>query len=85
MRFRVVEDCRSTWPVHELCRVLGLSTAGYYAWRSRPESKRAAEDRPCSATYDGRTRAVAAVTAALGCTPPCGRTGGRWDVAASSA
>ena len=45
MRFRVVEDCRSTWPVHELCRVLGLSTAGYYAWRSRPESKRATEDR----------------------------------------
>ena len=45
MRFRVVEDCRGTWPVHELCRVLGLSTAGYYAWRSRPESKRAAEDR----------------------------------------
>lgn len=45
MKFRVVEDCRGTWPVHELCRVLGLSTAGYYAWRSRPESKRAAEDR----------------------------------------
>ena len=45
MRFRVVEDCRSTWPVHELCRVLDLSTAGYYAWRSRPESKRASEER----------------------------------------
>ena len=40
----MVEDYRGTWPVHELCRVLGLSTAGYYAWRSRPESKRAAED-----------------------------------------
>jgi len=45
MRFRVIEDCRDTWPVHELCRVLGLSTAGYYAWRSRPESKRASEER----------------------------------------
>ena len=45
MRFRVVEDCRGAWPVHELCRVLGLSTAGTHAWQSRPEGKRAAEGR----------------------------------------
>ncbi len=45
MKFRVVEDCRDAWPVQALCRVLGISTAGYYAWRSRPESKRAVEDR----------------------------------------
>ena len=45
MKFRVVEDCRDAWPVQALCRVLGVSTAGYYAWRSRPEGKRAVEDR----------------------------------------
>ncbi len=28
-----------------LCSVLQVSTAGYYAWRSRPEGKRAAENR----------------------------------------
>ena len=45
MKFHVVEDCRDAWPVQVLCRALGISTAGYYAWRSRPESKRAVEDR----------------------------------------
>ena len=45
MKFRVVEDCRDAWPVQGLCRAIGISTAGYYAWRSRPESKRAVEDR----------------------------------------
>lgn len=45
MKFHVVEDCRDAWPVQALCQVLGISTAGYYAWRSRPDSKRAVENR----------------------------------------
>jgi transposase InsO family protein len=45
MRFRVVEDCRGSWPVEVLCSVLGISTAGYYAWWARPDSKRVVEDR----------------------------------------
>ncbi len=45
MKFATVEDCRDTWPVREICRVLGLSAAGFYAWRSRPESRRDADDR----------------------------------------
>jgi hypothetical protein len=45
MRFRFVEDRRADYPVRILCDVLGVSPAGYYAWRSRPESRRSAANR----------------------------------------
>lgn len=45
MRFAFIEGHRGVWPVPVMCEVFGVSTAGYYAWRSRPESKRAAENR----------------------------------------
>ena len=31
-----------------MCRVLGVSTSGYYAWRSREKSKRRADDEALS-------------------------------------
>jgi putative transposase len=45
MRFRFIEDRRADYPVTILCDVLGVSPAGYYAWRSRPESPRSAANR----------------------------------------
>src|SRR5713226_2153769 len=45
MRFRFIEDRRADYPVTILCDVLGLSPAGYYAWRSRPESRRSVANR----------------------------------------
>lgn len=45
MRFAFIEAEKATWPIRVLCRVLDVSTAGYYAWRKRPESVRAREDR----------------------------------------
>jgi len=45
MRFRFIEDRRVDYPVMILCDVLGVSPAGYYAWRSRGESRRSVANR----------------------------------------
>jgi putative transposase len=42
MSFCFIEDHRGAYPVRVLCGVLEVSPAGYYAWRLRPRSPRAA-------------------------------------------
>jgi putative transposase len=44
MSFRFIEDHRDTYSVRLMCAVLEVSPAGYYAWRDRPVSARAASD-----------------------------------------
>jgi len=36
---------QADYPITTLCRVLGVSTSGYYAWRKRAPSKREREDQ----------------------------------------
>jgi len=38
--FRFIHQHRTRWPVAALCDALAVSTAGYYAWRTRPVSAR---------------------------------------------
>ncbi len=44
MRFRFVDEHRSSFPANRLCEVVGVSSRGLRAFRSRPASRRQRSD-----------------------------------------
>ena len=44
MRFELIDEAKSAFPVQRLCKVLEVSPSGYFAWKGRPASQRQRED-----------------------------------------
>jgi putative transposase len=50
-RYQFIEQLAATEPVQVLCRVLQVSAAGYYQWRSRAARQTPAWEPAASATF----------------------------------
>ena len=44
MRFQLIDAAKKEFPVQRLCKVLGVSESGDFAWKDRPASRRQRED-----------------------------------------
>ena len=44
MRFQLIDEAKKDFPVQRLCKVLDVSPSGYFAWKTRPASRRQRED-----------------------------------------
>ena len=75
-RFRFVEAEAAQFPVSLLCRVVGVTRQGFYAWKRRPPSARELADRKLSARIGEIYAETDETTARRGSTPSFGSATG---------
>lgn len=44
MGFRFIDQAKKEFPASRLCRLMGVSQSGYFAWQTRPTSRRQRDD-----------------------------------------
>jgi hypothetical protein len=55
-RYQFIEQAATTEPVQVLCRVLHVSSAGYYQWRNRPDKRIANWQVAATAAFERHAR-----------------------------
>ena len=55
-RYQFIRACTEPWPVQPLCRVLGVSPAGYYQWQQRPARSTAEWQEAAQAAFTRHAR-----------------------------
>lgn len=55
-RYQFIGACTEPWPVQVLCRLLAVSSAGYYQWRQRPSRPNAGWQEAAHAAFSRHAR-----------------------------